>query len=98
MNERIYLSPPDVTQLEEDAIVRAFRSGWIAPLGPEVNAFEEELAEYCDRKHAVALSSGTAALHLGLITLGVGPGDLHRLDQLSSSDLVEKKKKAGTAQ
>lgn len=76
MNERIYLSPPDVTQLEEDAIVRAFRSGWIAPLGPEVNAFEEELAEYCDRKHAVALSSGTAALHLGLITLGVGPGDI----------------------
>lgn len=76
MNERIYLSPPDVTQLEEDAIVRAFRSGWIAPLGPEVNAFEDELAEYCDRKHAVALSSGTAALHLALVALGVGPGDV----------------------
>lgn len=76
MNERIYLSPPDVTQLEEDALVRAFRSGWIAPLGPEVDAFEEELAAYCDRKHAVALSSGTAALHLGLIALGVGPGDI----------------------
>lgn len=76
MNERIYLSPPDVTQLEEDAIVRAFRSGWIAPLGPEVDAFEEELAAYCDRKHAVALSSGTAAIHLGLIALGVKPGDI----------------------
>lgn len=76
MNERIYLSPPDVTQLEEDAIVRAFRSGWIAPLGPEVNAFEEELAEYCDRDHAVVLSSGTAAIHLGLLALGVGRGDI----------------------
>lgn len=76
LNERIYLSPPDVTQLEEDAIVRAFRSGWIAPLGPEVDAFEEELAAYCDRKYAVALSSGTAAIHLGLIALGVKPGDI----------------------
>lgn len=74
--DRIYLSSPDVTQLEEDALVRAFRSGWIAPLGPEVDAFEEELAAYCGREYAVALSSGTAALHLGLIALGVGPGDL----------------------
>lgn len=74
--ERIYLSSPDVTQLEEDALVRAIRSGWIAPLGPEVDAFEAELAAYCGREHAVVLSSGTAALHLGLLTLGVGPGDL----------------------
>lgn len=74
--DRIYLSSPDVTQLEEDALVRAFRSGWIAPLGPEVDAFEEELATYCGREYAVALSSGTASLHLGLIALGVGPGDL----------------------
>lgn len=74
--DRIYLSSPDVTQLEEDALVRAFRSGWIAPLGPEVDSFEEELAAYCGREYAVALSSGTAALHLGLIALGVGPGDL----------------------
>lgn len=75
-NNRIYLSSPDVTTLEEEALVRAIRSGWIAPLGPEVDAFEAELAEYCGRSHAVALSSGTAALHLGLLTLGVGPGDL----------------------
>ena len=75
-NEKIYMSSPDVTELEEKALVRAIRSGWIAPLGPEVDAFEAELAEYCGRKHAVALSSGTAALHLGLLTLGVGPGDL----------------------
>lgn len=76
MNDRIYLSSPDVTQAEEDALVRAIRSGWIAPLGPEVDAFEAELAEYCGREHAVALSSGTAALHLGLLYLGIGPGDL----------------------
>lgn len=75
-NERIFLSSPDVTQLEEDALVRAIRSGWIAPLGPEVDAFEQELAEYCGRKYAVVLSSGTAALHLGLLGLGVRPGDL----------------------
>lgn len=76
MNKTIYLSSPDVTQAEEDALIRAVRSGWIAPLGPEVDAFEEELAAHSGRKHAVALSSGTAALHLGLLTLGVGPGDL----------------------
>jgi dTDP-4-amino-4,6-dideoxygalactose transaminase len=74
--ERIYLSPPDVTEVEEAALIRAFRSGWIAPVGPEVDAFEAELAEYCGRQYAVALSSGTAALHLGLVTMGVGPGDL----------------------
>lgn len=75
-DERIYLSSPDVTQLEEDALVRAFRSGWIAPLGPEVDSFEQELGEYCGRQHVVALSSGTAALHLGLLALGIGKGDL----------------------
>lgn len=72
----IYLSAPDVTDAEEAALVRAIRSGWVAPLGPEVDAFEAELAQYCGREHAVALSSGTAALHLGLLLLGVRPGDV----------------------
>jgi len=76
MSGRVYLSPPDVTAVEEEALLRAIRSGWIAPLGPEVEAFEQELATYSGRRHAVALSSGTAALHLGLLTLGIGPGDL----------------------
>ncbi|AQP45739.1 DegT/DnrJ/EryC1/StrS family aminotransferase [Tessaracoccus flavus] len=76
MTGKLFLSSPDVTQLEEDAVVRAVRSGWIAPLGPEVDAFEAELAEYTGRRFAVALSSGTAALHLGLLTLGVGTGDV----------------------
>lgn len=75
VNDKIFMSSPDVTELEEQALVRAIQSGWIAPLGPEVDAFEAELAEYCGRKHAVALSSGTAALHLGLLTLGIGAGD-----------------------
>ena len=74
MTERIYMSSPDVTQAEEDALVRALRSGWVAPLGPEVDAFEAELAECTGRSLRVALSSGTAALHLGLLQLGVGPG------------------------
>lgn len=70
------MSSPDVGALEEEALVRALRSGWVAPLGPEVDAFEREVAERVGVAHGVALSSGTAALHLGLITLGVGPGDV----------------------
>ena len=76
MTERIFLSPPDMTSLEQEALSRAFAGGWIAPLGPEVDAFEAELAAYCDRKHAVVLSSGTAALHLAGLTLGFAPGDV----------------------
>lgn len=76
MPDRILLSPPDVTDAEEQALVRAFRTGWIAPLGPEVDAFEKELAEFCDRRYAVSLSSGTAAIHLALLNFGIGPGDL----------------------
>ncbi|MFC4139918.1 MULTISPECIES: DegT/DnrJ/EryC1/StrS aminotransferase family protein [unclassified Microbacterium] len=76
MAERIYMSSPDVTEKEEAAVVAAMRSGWIAPLGPDVDAFERELADRVGVAHGVALSSGTAALHLGLLTLGVGPGDV----------------------
>lgn len=76
MNGRILLSPPDTGPAEEEAVLRALRGGWVAPLGPEVDAFEEEIAAYTGRTHAVALSSGTAALHLGLLNLDVGPGDV----------------------
>jgi len=76
MAERIYMSSPDVTELEEQSIISAIRSGWIAPLGPDVDAFESELAARLDVAHGVALSSGTAALHLGLLTLGIKPGDV----------------------
>jgi dTDP-4-amino-4,6-dideoxygalactose transaminase len=73
---RIYLSPPDVGQLEEEYVLAALRSGWVAPLGPEVDAFERELADRVGVSHGVALSSGTAGLHLGLLALGVRPGDV----------------------
>ena len=74
--ERIFLSSPDVGELEEEYVMRAMRGGWIAPLGPEVDAFEAEMASRIGVDHAVALSSGTAALHLGLIALGAGPQDV----------------------
>ncbi|WP_181275014.1 DegT/DnrJ/EryC1/StrS family aminotransferase [Brevibacterium oceani] len=73
---RILLSGPDVGELEEEFLLRAFRSGWIAPVGPDLEAFETELAAEVGVAHAVGLSSGTAALHLGLLGLGVQPGDL----------------------
>lgn len=73
---RIFLSPPDVGDAEEKSVVRALRSGWVAPAGPDLTAFEEELAERVGVAHGVGLSSATAALHLGLRTLGVGPGDV----------------------
>lgn len=65
MNDRIYMSSPDVGELEEQYVVAAIRSGWIAPLGPDVDAFERELAERVGVTHAVALSSGTAAFTSG---------------------------------
>ena len=76
MSKPILLSSPDVGQLEEDYIVRAFRSGWIAPLGPDVDAFETEMAARIGIDHAVALSSGTAALHVALEAWGIGAGDV----------------------
>ena len=71
---RIYLSPPDVGARERALLLDAFDSNWIAPLGPHVDAFEREFAAAIGAGHAVALSSGTAALHLALLTLGVRAG------------------------
>jgi dTDP-4-amino-4,6-dideoxygalactose transaminase len=73
---RILMSSPDVGEVEERYLLDAFRSGWIAPLGPDVDAFEREIADRVGVAHAAALSSGTAALHLGLLCLGVAPGDV----------------------
>jgi dTDP-4-amino-4,6-dideoxygalactose transaminase len=75
MSERIYLSPPDMSAREREALLAAFDSNWIAPLGPEVDAFERDLAERAGVSAAAALNSGTAALHLALLLLEVGPGD-----------------------
>jgi len=72
---RIYLSPPDIRPLERQMVLDAIDSGWVAPAGPDLARFEAEVAEVTGTKHAVALSSGTAGLHLALLELGVGPGD-----------------------
>ena len=72
----VHVSAPDVGDLEEAFVLSALRSGWVAPAGPDLSAFETELAARCQRQRAVALSSGTAALHLALLELGVGPGSV----------------------
>jgi len=76
VNSRIYLSPPAVLGEEETLIVAALRSNWIAPFGPEVDGFEDDLATQTGVGHALAVSSGTAAIHLALVALGVSPGDV----------------------
>ncbi len=72
---RIYLSPPHMSGQEMKYIQEAFDQNWVAPLGPNVDAFEIALARYCEVKHAAVLTSGTAAIHLALIILGVKQGD-----------------------
>ena len=72
---KIWLSTPHMGGTELDYIHTAFADNWVAPLGPHVNEFEKRMGAFCQMPYAVALSSGTAALHLGLIALGVGPGD-----------------------
>lgn len=74
-NSRIYLSAPHIGEQEFQYVTQAFEQNWIAPVGPQINAFEEALANYFDVNHAVALTSGTAAMHLALINLGVEAGD-----------------------
>jgi len=73
---RIYLSAPDVRGREEQYVLEAIRSNWVAPLGPALDQFEREIAARCGVSFAVGLSSGTAALHLALVTAGIGPGDI----------------------
>lgn len=71
----IYLSPPHVGDAERELLMDAFDSNWVAPVGPHLDAFEQEVVQFLGGGHAVALSSGTAALHLSLLLLGVGSGD-----------------------
>jgi dTDP-4-amino-4,6-dideoxygalactose transaminase len=75
IDAQILLSTPHMGDSERQYVEEAFKTNWIAPLGPNVDAFECELAEMVGVRHAAALSSGTAALHLGLRLLGVGAGD-----------------------
>ena len=69
--KRIFLSPPHMSGHEQQMVTEAFESNYIAPLGPQVDAFEQEFTEKIDIPYAVALSSGTAAIHLALKGVGV---------------------------
>ncbi|UFT98884.1 aminotransferase class I/II-fold pyridoxal phosphate-dependent enzyme [Radiobacillus kanasensis] len=76
MTERILLSPPHMSGNEQKYINHAFETNWIAPLGPNVDAFEKQVAEYVGVKSAAAVSSGTAGIHLALQLLGIKQGDI----------------------
>jgi dTDP-4-amino-4,6-dideoxygalactose transaminase len=75
MSKRIYLSSPHMGQAEFGFVKEAFDTNWVAPIGPNVDGFEHDLEAYTGATRATALSSGTAAIHLALILLGVGAGD-----------------------
>ena len=75
MSERIYLSPPHMSGEELALVQQAFADNWIAPAGPHLAQFEQQFCDYTGAKHAVALSSGTAAIHLALLVIGIQPGD-----------------------
>jgi perosamine synthetase len=71
----IPVAQPDIGSLEEELVLDAVRSGWVSSLGGYVDRFEREFAEFCEATHGVAVSNGTAALHLALRAAGIGPGD-----------------------
>mgnify|MGYP000506710807 CR=1 FL=1 len=75
MSEQIYMSPPHMSGREQNYVADAFATNWIAPVGPYVDQFEQAVCEITGAKHAAALTSGTAALHLALILAGVGVDD-----------------------
>ena len=73
--ERIWLSSPHMGGLEQHYVQEAFDTNWVAPIGPNVNEFEKEMGKYVGVKHAAAMTSGTAAIHIALRLLGVEQGD-----------------------
>lgn len=86
--KRIYLSSPHMSGREMDYVREAFETNWIAPLGPHVDAFEREFCAVVGSRHAAALSSGTAVLHLALLLAGVGSGDEVLVSSLTFSASV----------
>lgn len=83
--KRIYLSSPTMHGEEQKYVQEAFDTNWVAPLGPNVNAFEKEVTVYTNCGHAAALASGTAAIHMALRLLGVGRGDVVFVSDLTFS-------------
>ena len=84
-NKKIYLASPTIHGEEQKFVTEAFDTNWVAPLGPNVDAFERELAEYVDVPYAAALSAGTAAIHLALKLLNIGQGDKVLVSDLTFS-------------
>jgi dTDP-4-amino-4,6-dideoxygalactose transaminase len=84
-NKKIWLSSPHIDGKEKSFVDEAFSTNWIAPLGPNVNGFEEDLQKYTGVKYVAALTSGTAAIHLGLINLGVKRDDIVLCQSLTFS-------------
>ena len=74
-HDRLYLSPPHLGRHELNYVHKAIEDNWVAPVGPNLTGFEADICAATGMAHCVALTSGTAAIHLGLILLGVGPGD-----------------------
>lgn len=83
--KRIYLSSPTMHGKEQEYVQQAFDTNWVAPLGPNVNGLEQDIKEYTKAAHAVALSSGTAAIHLAMKLLGVREGDVVLVSDLTFS-------------
>ena len=75
MTKFIPISEPSITSKEVEYVTNAVRSGWISSIGKYVYEFEKKFAAFCGTKYAVAVSSGTTALHLALVAYGIGPGD-----------------------
>jgi len=75
-NKKIWLSPPHISENEQKYVKEAFDSNWIAPVGPHINKFEEELSKVSDESNVAVLSTGTSAIHLALILLGVKRDDI----------------------
>lgn len=76
MKRRIYLSSPCMCGEEQKYVQEAFDTNWVAPLGKNVDEFEKDISEYLSTKGAVAMSSGTSAIHMALRALGVSDGDV----------------------
>lgn len=83
--KRIYLSSPTMHGEEQAFVQEAFDTNWVAPLGPNVNAFEKEMADFTGCGHAAALASGTAAIHMALRLLGIKQGDVVFVSDLTFS-------------
>ncbi len=89
-SKKIFLSSPHMSEegYEQEYIKEAFDTNWVAPLGENVNKFEEEIAKYVGSKHAAALSAGTAAIHMAFKAIGVEKGDIVFCQALTFSATV----------